>query len=186
MAGEDEARARSEADQFVVATGAWTPLLNKHSAAACRSSRARAIRSRCRGRRSARRIPLIFEEHRVAITPFATRLPHRLDDGVRRLRRHAEPLAARACSDRRREAVPPRAGGEPVQEEWWGWRPMVYDGKPIIDRSPALENVLIAAGHGMLGLSMADRDGQAGRGIAVRREATRRPGALLVEEVLAR
>ena len=49
---------------------------------------------------------------------------------------------------------------EPVQEEWWGWRPMVYDGKPVIDRSPALANVVIAAGHGMLGLSMATGTGK--------------------------
>ena len=40
--------------------------------------------------------PLIFEEHRVAVTPFAVRLPPRLDDGVRRVRRHAEPLAPAA------------------------------------------------------------------------------------------
>ena len=49
---------------------------------------------------------------------------------------------------------------EPVQEEWWGWRPMVFDGKPIIDRSPTLTNVIIAAGHGMLGLSMATGTGR--------------------------
>jgi D-amino-acid dehydrogenase len=37
---------------------------------------------------------------------------------------------------------------------------MTYDGKPIIDRSPALANVLIAAGHNMLGLSMAPATGR--------------------------
>ena len=46
------------------------------------------------------------------------------------------------------------------REEWFGWRPMTYDGKPIIDRSPALANVLIAAGHNMLGLSMAPATGK--------------------------
>ena len=37
---------------------------------------------------------------------------------------------------------------------------MTYDGKPIIDRSPAMSNVLIAAGHNMLGLSMAPATGK--------------------------
>ena len=37
---------------------------------------------------------------------------------------------------------------------------MTPDGKPIIDFSPALRNVLIAAGHGMLGLSMAPATGK--------------------------
>jgi D-amino-acid dehydrogenase len=49
---------------------------------------------------------------------------------------------------------------EPVTEQWWGWRPMVADGKPIIGPAPALDNVLIAAGHGMLGLSMAPATGK--------------------------
>ena len=37
---------------------------------------------------------------------------------------------------------------------------MTYDGKPIIGRSPALHNVVIAAGHNMLGLSMAPATGK--------------------------
>jgi D-amino-acid dehydrogenase len=48
----------------------------------------------------------------------------------------------------------------PVQEEWWGWRPMTPSGLPIIDRAPAASNVLIAAGHNMLGLSMATATGK--------------------------
>ena len=49
---------------------------------------------------------------------------------------------------------------DPVEEEWFGWRPMTYDSTPIIDRSPALKNVVIAAGHNMLGLSMAPATGR--------------------------
>ena len=37
---------------------------------------------------------------------------------------------------------------------------MTFDGLPIIDRSPAMRNVLIAAGHNMLGLSMATATGK--------------------------
>ena len=49
---------------------------------------------------------------------------------------------------------------DPVQEQWFGWRPMTYDSVPIIDRSPKYENVVIAAGHNMLGLSMAPATGK--------------------------
>jgi D-amino-acid dehydrogenase len=49
---------------------------------------------------------------------------------------------------------------EPVEERWWGWRPMVPDGKPIIGAVPRLDNVLLATGHGMLGLSMATATGK--------------------------
>ncbi len=37
---------------------------------------------------------------------------------------------------------------------------MTWDGKPIIDRSPAMNNVWVAAGHNMLGLSMATGTGK--------------------------
>jgi len=47
-----------------------------------------------------------------------------------------------------------------VVEEWYGWRPMTYDSLPIIDFSPAYSNVIIAAGHNMLGLSMAPATGK--------------------------
>ena len=50
--------------------------------------------------------------------------------------------------------------GDTVQEEWWGWRPMIYDGNPVIDFAPAAPNVMIAAGHGMLGLSQATGTGK--------------------------
>ena len=37
---------------------------------------------------------------------------------------------------------------------------MTYDSKPIIGRCPTLRNVIIAAGHNMLGLSMAPATGK--------------------------
>jgi D-amino-acid dehydrogenase len=49
---------------------------------------------------------------------------------------------------------------EPVQEEWFGWRPMTYDSMPIIDRSPTLTNVMIAAGHNMIGVATAPATGK--------------------------
>ncbi len=49
---------------------------------------------------------------------------------------------------------------EPVLESWYGWRPMTPDGLPFIGRLPAFDNVYLAAGHGMLGLSMSPATGR--------------------------
>jgi D-amino-acid dehydrogenase len=49
--------------------------------------------------------------------------------------------------------------GEPL-ESWYGWRPMTWDDLPVIGRAPRLESVIIAGGHGMLGMSMAAITGQ--------------------------
>ena len=37
---------------------------------------------------------------------------------------------------------------------------MIYDGRPVIGFAKAFENVVIAAGHGMLGLSMSTGTGK--------------------------
>jgi D-amino-acid dehydrogenase len=103
--------------------------------------------------------PLIFEEHRVAATPMQS--GYRLGSTMEfagydaTLNRRRLDYLKEAAHHYLREPV-----CEPVQEEWYGWRPMTYDGLPIIDRSPAAANLFIAAGHNMLGLSMAPGTGK--------------------------
>jgi D-amino-acid dehydrogenase len=48
----------------------------------------------------------------------------------------------------------------PVIENWSGFRPMTSDDLPIIDRSSEHENLYIATGHGMFGLTMATGTGK--------------------------
>jgi D-amino-acid dehydrogenase len=147
------------ADAFVFATGALTPRLS--GPLGCRIpiqpgkgySITMARPARCPSR------PLLFDEHRVAVTPL--RSGYRLGSTMEfagydaRLNRRRLELLREGARPYLHEPC-----GEPVEEEWFGWRPMVFDGKPIIDRSPEMANVLIAAGHGMLGLSMAPATGK--------------------------
>lgn len=105
------------------------------------------------------RHPIIFEEHHVAVSPFA--------DGYR----VGSTMEFAGYDDRtapNRLAILRDAAkiylktpfAEPVREEWWGWRPMIYDGKPIVDFAPGRPTVLLAAGHGMLGVSMGPATGK--------------------------
>jgi D-amino-acid dehydrogenase len=48
-----------------------------------------------------------------------------------------------------------RPSREEAGLEWAGLRPMTGDGLPLIGRSPALEDVFVATGHGMLGVTLA-------------------------------
>ena len=52
--------------------------------------------------------------------------------------------------------------GPAVVEEWFGWRPMTPDDLPLIGRVPHLRNLVLATGHGMLGVTMS-----AGTGLLV-------------------
>jgi D-amino-acid dehydrogenase len=104
--------------------------------------------------------PLIFEEHRVAVSPFRTgfRIGSTMEfagyDAT--LNRDRLKLLTDAAAEYLADPGEPTA----ATEEWWGWRPMTASGLPVIDRSPRLGNVLVAAGHGMLGLSMAPATGK--------------------------
>jgi D-amino-acid dehydrogenase len=50
--------------------------------------------------------------------------------------------------------------GAEVLERWYGWRPMTWDDLPLLGRAPGHRHVWMAAGHGMLGISMSTATGQ--------------------------
>jgi D-amino-acid dehydrogenase len=47
-----------------------------------------------------------------------------------------------------------------VVEVWRGLRPCTPDGLPLVGRPPAYENVVLASGHAMLGLTLAPITGR--------------------------
>ena len=49
---------------------------------------------------------------------------------------------------------------ETMQEEWIGLRPMTCDDLPIIDWAPGHKNLILATGHGMMGITMAPSTGR--------------------------
>ncbi len=147
------------ADQFVVATGAWAPLLN--NALGCRLpiQPGKGYSVTMQRPQNCPSIPCFFQETGVVITPWQSdiRLGGTMefagyDESLNRLRLDALLHAAQSylCDVK----------FSSIKDEWCGWRPMTCDGLPIIDRSPRLENVMIAAGHNMLGLTMAPGTGK--------------------------
>jgi D-amino-acid dehydrogenase len=144
---------------FIVAAGAWTPLLNEHLGCRVPIQPGKGYSLTMPRPAVCPKLPLIFPETRVVVTPFQSgyRLGSTMefagyDESIR---------------PERLQLLKDGAAGylqepycEPVLEEWFGWRPMTYDSVPIIDRSPKYENVMIAAGHNMLGLSMAPATGK--------------------------
>jgi D-amino-acid dehydrogenase len=148
-----------EADQTLIATGAWTPQLSRMLRCPVPIQPGKGYSITMPRPAFCPRRPMIFEEHRVAISPMQSgyRIGSTMEfagydsrlnpDRLRFLRESAalylkEPLAG------------------PTLEEWWGWRPMTPDGLPFIGRLPAFDNVFLAAGHCMLGVSMAPATGK--------------------------
>ncbi len=147
------------ADAIVIATGAWTPQLQSLLGCRVPIQPGKGYSITMNRPQNCPVLPMIFEDHRVAITPFQsgyrigstmefagydeTLNPERLEllrDGAK-LYLH-DPLGAE------------------LQEEWWGWRPMTYDSVPIIGPVPDRKNVFLASGHSMLGVSLATSSGK--------------------------
>jgi D-amino-acid dehydrogenase len=152
-------RAAISADEVVVATGAWTPLLNESLGCKLPIQPGKGYSITMARPKICPKYPMILEECHVAITPFDTgyRVGSTMeftgyDSSLNRVRlNYLRNGAAQYLHE-------PTA--EPVEEEWCGWRPMTADGIPFIDRSPKYDNVWIAAGHSMLGISMGTGTGK--------------------------
>lgn len=147
------------ADAFVLAAGAWTPLLTTELGCRPPIQPGKGYSVTTPRPANCPTLPMIFEEHRVAVTPMQSgyRLGSMMefvgfDESIPPKRIGYLKQAASLYLD--------EPAGEPVQETWAGWRPMTPDGLPVIGWSPAADNVLIAAGHNMLGLSMAPATGK--------------------------
>lgn len=103
--------------------------------------------------------PLVLSERSVFVTPWPDgfRLGSTMEFSGFDDKLNAKRLAAleRGAHEYLHEPF-----GDEVKERWYGWRPMTYDDLPIIGKSPKHENLYLAAGHGMLGMSMSAITGQ--------------------------
>ncbi len=152
-------RGKVEGDEFVIATGAWTPLLSREIGIKLPIQPGKGYSITMARPKLCPKYPMILEECHVAITPF--------EEGYRvgstmefagydtTLNRHRLNYLRSGAAEYLHEPT-----AEPVEEEWYGWRPMTADGIPFIDRSPRFGNVWIGAGHSMLGISMGTGTGK--------------------------
>jgi D-amino-acid dehydrogenase len=150
---------RIEAEAFVVATGAWTPRIARILRCRIPIQPGKGYSVIVPRPKNCPAAPLIFPERRVAVTPF--------EGGLRigsimefagydeRIRPQRIRLLTSAAEHFLSETI-----SSDLSQQWYGWRPMTYDSTPIIGRVPSFGNVFLAAGHNMLGLSMATATGR--------------------------
>lgn len=103
--------------------------------------------------------PCYLYERRVVATPWPSgyRLGGTMEFCGFDLGLNAERLKAlkTAAGEYLRDPI-----GHPVVEEWAGLRPMTYDELPVIGHAPRCRNLILATGHGMLGITTAPATGK--------------------------
>lgn len=148
-----------EADAIVVAAGAESPAFQRELGCRIPIQPGKGYSITTARPANCVKRSMIFQQHKVALTPFRT--GYRIGSTMefsgydRTLNERRIALLSEGASRYLRDPSTPQ-----VEERWFGWRPMTYDDLPIIDRSPAMENVYLATGHGMLGLTLAPVTGK--------------------------
>jgi D-amino-acid dehydrogenase len=148
------------ADRIVLALGAWSPLLGRALGLHLPMQPGKGYSiTYARAPRVAPRHSLVLREAAVCVTTWASgfRLGSTMEFSG-----YAEGLnEVRLAALRRGAAAYLREPeGEGEGEPWWGWRPMSVDEVPIVGPSSRWSNLLLATGHGMLGISMSAATGE--------------------------
>jgi D-amino-acid dehydrogenase len=146
-------------DVIVLAAGAETPMLSDQIGCRLPIQPGKGYSITMTQPHGTLATPMIFEEYHVAVTPWASGL---------RIGSTMEFVGYDRSINPRRIELFKRVTGEylneppcgPIQEEWFGWRPMTYDDLPCIGRAPNVGNVIVAAGHGMIGISTMTASGK--------------------------
>lgn len=148
--GALEIRARD----IILATGAWSSFFAMQLGIALPIQPGKGYSITYDAPVLAPRHPLLLKERGVCVTAWNSgfRLGSTMEfSGFdERLNRTRLDALERAAREYLREPV-----GPIKREEWFGWRPMTWDDLPILGRAPGYENLWLATGHGMLGVSMS-------------------------------
>lgn len=142
------------AREVVLCGGAWSPGIVDGMRLPVQAGKGYSVTLPAKGRIP--KIPLIIAEAKVSVTPLGDTIRFGgtlelcgLDGSVNRNR--ADSILTQAA-DFLDDFTP---ADVETGEIWSGFRPCSPDGVPIIGRYPGLDNLIVATGHAMIGISLA-------------------------------
>jgi D-amino-acid dehydrogenase len=148
-----------EADEVILAAGAWTPVVARDLRMNIPVQSARGYSLTMSAPKNMPRRALLLGERRVAVTPMGDllRFTGRLE--LSNIDTTVNPKHIAGIERAVREYIHLDEKLD-IKETWAGLRPATPDGMPIIGRSPRYKNLIIATGHAMLGLALGPGTGQ--------------------------
>lgn len=152
-------RGEIRARETVLAAGAWTPQLAARFGGRLPIQPAKGYSVTVRRPRRGPRRRMLLGEKYVAVAPMGDLLRMSGWFELGRLDPRLPPsrLAQVERNARSRLEMDPDLR---VTQRWAGFRPVTPDGVPIIGRAPGWSNLTYAAGHALLGLSLAPATGR--------------------------
>jgi D-amino-acid dehydrogenase len=149
------------ADEFVLCAGSWSPMVARELRLKLPMQAGKGYSLTLPNPRKVPRIPSILTEARVAVTPMGQRLRF---GGTMEIAGINTSISPRRVAQIVR-SVPAyfpefTTGDFAGVVPWCGLRPCSPDGLPYVGRARAFENLTIASGHAMMGISLAGITGK--------------------------
>jgi D-amino-acid dehydrogenase len=140
------------ANQVVLAAGAWSPLITKNLKLRLPIQPAKGYSLTYKRPPTSPHLPLSLSERKIAVTPMGETLRF---TSVLELAGFDASISKRRLETIRRSVNEYLPGMEELGEEtvWFGYRPGTPDDLPIIGKSEVFENLILATGHGTLGMT---------------------------------
>ncbi len=140
------------ANQVVIAAGAWSPMLASSLKLKLPIQPARGYSLTYKRPPTSPHLPLSLSERMIAVTPMKETLRF---TSVLELVGFDPSLNQRRLEAIRSSVNEYLPGMEELEQEavWYGYRPATPDDLPIIGRSEKFENLILATGHGTLGMT---------------------------------
>lgn len=147
-------RGTFTADEVVLAAGAWSPPLARPLGLAVPVVGAKGYHVDYERRDGDPDVPIYMQEAKVVATPLGDRL--RLAGTLELTGLDMRVNETRVEAIRRvGERLLPSLAGRRVVEVWRGLRPCAPDGMAMIGRPRSLDNLVVATGHSMSGITLA-------------------------------
>jgi D-amino-acid dehydrogenase len=147
-------------DEVVLATGSWSALVAAKLNLSLPMQAGKGYSFTLEDVQKNTRIPSIFLEARVAVTPMGNTLRFGGTMEITGIDHSISMNRVQGIVDSIPRYYPEMKVEMPNKEEvWHGLRPCSPDGLPYIGRSRKIKNLVVATGHSMMGLSLGPGTG---------------------------
>ncbi|SDG73122.1 D-amino-acid dehydrogenase [Pedobacter terrae] len=149
-----------EADEYILAAGSWSPAVAKMADAKISLMPGKGYSFMEPEPKQRVTIPALLCEARVAITPMNGQLRYGGTMELDKINTRINMQRVKGIVESVPAYFPDLKPAVPVEKDiWYGFRPSSPDGLPYIGRCKKRENLIIATGHGMMGLSLGPATG---------------------------
>ena len=149
------------AQEFVLAAGSWTTEIAKTLGLTLAIQAGKGYSVTVQSSQSSAKVPAILTERKVAVTPYGDKIRFAGTLEFNGLNMEINQRRVRAILSAVSQYLPNFDLSEAYQTQAWaGLRPCTPDGMPLVGRTKRFSNLTLAAGHAMVGITLAPVTGK--------------------------